>query len=53
MSFEVMPGAEIVYSNVYITTPIQKNIQCKDRFIEVTYCLWAMNMLFSDQPEML
>ena len=37
-SFEVMPGAEIVYSNVHITTPIQKNIQCKDRFIEVTYC---------------
>ena len=30
-SFEVMPGAEIVYSNVHITTPIQKNIQCKDR----------------------
>ena len=27
-SFEVMPGAEIVYSNVHITTPIQKNIQC-------------------------
>ena len=26
-SFEVMPGAEIVYSNVHITTPIQKNIQ--------------------------
>ena len=41
-SFEVMPGAEIVYSNVHITTPIQKNIQCKDRFIEVTYCFhWA------------
>ena len=37
-SFEVMPGAEIVYSNVHITTPIQKNIQCIDRFIEVTYC---------------
>ena len=53
-SFEVMPGAEIVYSNVYITTPIQKNIQCKDRFIEVTYCFHGqMNMLFSDQPAMI
>ena len=50
-SFEVMPGAEIVYSNVHITTPIQKNIQYKDRFIEVTYCFHGrMNMLFSDQP---
>ena len=53
-SFEVMPGAEIVYSNVYITTPIQKNIQCKDRFIEVTYCFHGqMNMPFSDQPAMI
>lgn len=53
-SFEVMPGAEIVYSNVHITTPIQKNIQCKDRFIEVTYCFHGqMNMLFSDQPDMI
>lgn len=53
-SFEVMPGAEIVYSNVHITTPIQKNIQCKDRFIEVTYCFHGqMNMLFSDQPAMI
>ena len=53
-SFEVMPGAEIVYSNVHITTPIQKNIQYKDRFIEVTYCFHGrMNMLFSDQPEMI
>lgn len=52
-SFEVMPGAEIVYSNVHITTPIQKNIQCKDRFIEVTYCFHGrVNMLFSNQPEM-
>ena len=34
-SFEVMPGAEIVYSNVYITTPIQKNIQCKDRLLKL------------------
>ena len=51
-SFEVMPGAEIVYSNVHITTPIQKNIQCIDRFIEVTYCFHGrVNMLFSDQPE--
>lgn len=50
-SFEVMPGAEIVYSNVHITTPIQKNIQCIDRFIEVTYCFHGrVNMLFSDQP---
>lgn len=53
-SFEVMPGAEIVYSNVHITTPIQKNIQCIDRFIEVTYCFHGrVNMLFSDQPEMI
>ena len=52
-SFEVMPGAEIVYSNVHITTPIQKNIQCIDRFIEVTYCFHGrVNMLFSNQPEM-
>ena len=33
-SFEVMPGAEIVYSNVHITTPIQKNIQCIDRLLK-------------------
>lgn len=53
-SFEVMPGAEIVYSNVYITTQFKKNIQCKDRFIEVTYCFHGqMNMLFSDQPAMI
>ena len=51
-SFEVMPGAEIVYSNVYITAPIQKNIQCKERFIEVTYCFHGrMNMLFCDQSD--
>ena len=51
-SFEVMPGAEIVYSNVFITNPIQKNIQCKDRFIEVTYCFHGkMNMLFCNQPD--
>ena len=47
-SFEVMPGAEIVYSNVHITTPIQKNIQYTDRFIEVTYCFHGrMNMSVS------
>lgn len=46
-SFEVMPGAEIVYSNVHITTPIQKNIQCIDRFIEVTYLFFAiMGVIF-------
>ena len=51
-SFEVMPGAEIVYSNVFITNPIQKNIQCKDRFIEITYCFHGkMNMLFCNQPD--
>ena len=48
-----MQSFEIVYSNVHITTPIQKNIQCKDRFIEVTYCFHGrVNMLFSNQPEM-
>lgn len=53
-SFDVMPGAEIVYSNVFITNPIQKNIQCKDRFIEVTYCLHGkMNMIFNDQPDVI
>ena len=53
-SYDVMPGAEIVYSNVFITSPIQKNIQCKDCFIEVTYCFRGkMNMLFSDQTDLI
>lgn len=51
-SFEVMPGAEIVYSNVSIKNSIQKNIQSQDRFIEVTYCLHGkIKMLFRNQPE--
>ncbi|MDD2980540.1 MAG: hypothetical protein PHN80_11290 [Hespellia sp.] len=51
-SFDVMPGAEIVYSNVCISKPIHKNIRYSAPFIEVTYCFQGkMTMMFSGQMD--
>ena len=50
-SYMVMPGAEVIYSDVFIHNTIQKNIQSKDAFVEVTYCLnGRVEMEFMNQP---
>lgn len=52
-SFDVIPGAEIIYSNILIRRPIRKSIQFDERFIEIAYCLRGkMRIEFTNQPEM-